>query len=97
MGPMAFAEHFTVGGGGSQRGGWHLADPKVGRQYGAGLGDSGLRPEGRSSSSVLDDQSGGRDRDQQRSAGKYSPLSVTEGAGSNDQGQQDDQAGHSRP
>ena len=36
---MAFAQDFAVGCGNGQRSGWHLADPKVGRQYRAGLRD----------------------------------------------------------
>ena len=94
---MALAKHFAVAGGDRQRSGWHLADPKVGRQYGARLRDIGSHPEGRSSSSVLDDQAGSGDGDQQRGAGEYGALSVSEIAGSNDQDQQDDQACENRP
>ena len=76
VGSMALAKHLAVGGGDGQRSGWHLTDPKVGRQYGACLRDIGSRPEGGSSSSVLDDQAGGGDCDQQRGAGKYGALSI---------------------
>ena len=68
---MALAKHFAVGGGDSQRSGWHLADPKVGRQYGARLRDIGSRPEGGSSSSVLDDQAGGVTATSSARAGEY--------------------------
>ena len=94
---MALAKHLAVAGGDRQRSGWHLADPKVGRQYGARLRDIGSRPEGGSSSSVLDDQAGGGGCDEQRGAGEYGALSVSNIAGSNDQDQQDDQAGGNRP
>jgi hypothetical protein len=89
---MALAKHFAVAGGDGQRSGWHLADLKVGRQYGACLCEIGSRPEGGFSSSVLDDQAGGGDCDQQRCAGEYGALSVFDTVGSNDQDQQDDQA-----
>jgi hypothetical protein len=94
---MALAKHFAVRGGDSQRSGWHLANPKVGGQYSACLRDIGSRPEGESSSSVLDDPAGGGDCDQHRGAGEYGPLRVSDTAGSNDQDQQEDQAGENHP
>ena len=57
--PMASRKHVAVGGRDSQRSRWHLTDPKVGRQCGARVRDSGSRPEGGSSSSVQHDQSAG--------------------------------------
>ena len=94
---MALAKHVAVGCGDSQRSRWHLTDPKVGRQYRARVRDISSRPEGGSSSSVLDDQAGGGDCDQQRGAGEYGGPSLSDIAGSNDQDQQDDQAGEDRP
>jgi hypothetical protein len=97
MGSMTLAKHFAIASGDSQRSRWHLADPKVGRQNSACLRDISSRPEGGSSSPVLNDQAGDGDCGQQRGGGKYGALSVSDIAGSNDQHQQDDQAGESRP
>jgi hypothetical protein len=54
---MTFAKHVAVSGSDRQRSRWHLADPQVGRQYGARLSNISPRSKGGSSSSIQDDQS----------------------------------------
>jgi hypothetical protein len=49
---MTFAKHVAIGGRYRQRSRRHLADPQVGRQYGARVRNVSPRSKGGSSSSI---------------------------------------------
>ena len=68
---MALTEHLAVGGGDSQRSGWHLADPKVGSQDRARVRDISPGSACGSSSSVLSNQPGDGCHDQHHCGGEY--------------------------
>jgi hypothetical protein len=89
---MTLAKHVAISGRDRQRSRRHLADPQVGRQYGARVRNVSPRSKGGSSSSIQDDQSASCHRHHQSSAGQYSAPGLSQETRSNDQNQQDDQA-----
>jgi hypothetical protein len=94
---MALTEHVTIGGGDSQRSGWHLADPKVRRQDRARVRDLSPRSPCGSSSSVLSNQSSDGGHDQHPCGREYGNPGAAEMAHGNDQAEQGDQDCDDRP